>query len=119
MKQISIVRKKEVIIWGAIIVIMIGCWIGMRLWQKEGSSVVISIEDREVETLPLKKNQIVQIEGENEQWVKLQIKDGTADVIEASCPDQICVNHYAISKEGEPIVCLPAKVIIRIKEAAG
>ena len=44
----------------------------------------------------------------------LMIKDGQADMTEAECPDQICVEHKSISKNKETIVCLPNKVIVEI-----
>ncbi len=116
MRQISIIKKKEVVIWILILAVILVYWIGMKQLQKEGNSVIVSIGDKTVQTVSLENNQTIQIEGEGEYWVKLQIKDGMADVIEASCPDQICVNHYSISKEGESIVCLPAKIVIRVEE---
>ena len=38
-------------------------------------------------------------------------------MIDATCPDHICVNQKEISKTGETIVCLPNKVIVEIKGA--
>ncbi len=115
MKRFSIIKKKEFIVWGIIFAIIVVAFVGIKLVQTQGDLVVISVGNEVIQTLSLEQEQTVQIEGENENWVKLQIKDGSADVIEASCPDQICVNHYAISKEGEPIVCLPAKIVIQIE----
>ena len=46
--------------------------------------------------------------------VRLMISDGCADVVEALCPDQICVKQKAISKGGESIICLPNQVMIEI-----
>lgn len=48
----------------------------------------------------------------------LTIAAGEADMTEASCPDQICVNHSRISKMGESIVCLPNKVVVTIENGA-
>lgn len=42
------------------------------------------------------------------------IKDGTVDMIEADCPDQVCVDSQAISKAGESLVCLPHQVFVDI-----
>lgn len=42
----------------------------------------------------------------------LVIKNGKADMTEADCPDKLCVNQKAISKNGESIICLPNKVIV-------
>ncbi len=34
----------------------------------------------------------------------------------ARCPDQICVRHKAISRNGENIICLPYKIVVSIEE---
>lgn len=44
----------------------------------------------------------------------LVIKNGKADMIEADCPDKLCVNQKAISKNNENIICLPNKVIVEV-----
>ena len=36
-----------------------------------------------------------------------------------NCPDKICVNHAAISKKGETIVCLPHKVVVEVVDENG
>ena len=46
-----------------------------------------------------------------------EIKDGIVTMIEADCPDQYCVKHTAIHREGETIVCLPHKVVLEITES--
>ena len=42
------------------------------------------------------------------------ISGGTADVVSATCPDKICVDHTVIKRTGESIVCLPNRVVITI-----
>ena len=44
----------------------------------------------------------------------LIIEDNKARIDDATCPDQICVKTYAISKPGETIVCLPHKLVVEI-----
>ena len=36
-------------------------------------------------------------------------------MIEASCPDQVCVRQRAVQYAGESIVCLPNKLIVAIE----
>ena len=36
-------------------------------------------------------------------------------MIEADCPDRLCVKQKAICKNGETIVCLPHKVVVEIR----
>ena len=41
-------------------------------------------------------------------------RSSTADMTEADCPDKLCVNQRAVSKNGESIICLPNKVIVTV-----
>lgn len=86
----------------------------MLMFWKIGSvdvgSVTVTMNGELVGTYSLKKNQEIPI-GETNYLV---IEDGHADMIKADCPDQICVNHKSISKNGETIVCLPNKVIVEV-----
>ena len=45
----------------------------------------------------------------------LEIKDGAAAVAEANCGDHTCVRTGRISREGETIVCLPHRLVVRIE----
>jgi len=36
-------------------------------------------------------------------------------VTDADCPDRLCVKQRAISKQGETIVCLPHRLIVKIE----
>ena len=42
------------------------------------------------------------------------ISEGKVSVTEASCKNQVCVKHGAISGPGESIVCLPNRLVVRI-----
>ena len=44
----------------------------------------------------------------------LSIRDGYADVTEATCPDLICAKHRPISRQGEAIICLPNRIVIEV-----
>lgn len=80
-----------------------------RPQQKEGR-VVVSIDGEEFGSWPLSEDHTVEIGDGN----RLVIKDGEADMIWADCPDKLCVNQKAISREGESIICLPNKVVVSI-----
>ena len=45
----------------------------------------------------------------------LRIENGSASVIAADCPDQYCVRHKLIRKEGESIICLPHRLVITVE----
>lgn len=44
----------------------------------------------------------------------LHIEDGQIWIHDASCPDKICISQGKISLDGEIIVCLPNKMLIKI-----
>ena len=45
----------------------------------------------------------------------LIIKDGKANMVYATCPDLVCVDHAPISETMEQIICLPNKVAVEIE----
>ena len=45
----------------------------------------------------------------------LRIRNGRAKMIEADCPDQLCVDQRAVSADNESIICLPNRVIVEIQ----
>ena len=45
----------------------------------------------------------------------IRVENGSVAIVEADCPDQICVNQGSISDSAVPIVCLPHRLVIQIK----
>ena len=46
---------------------------------------------------------------------KILIEDDTIRMIDADCPDSLCIYQGKISRVGQSLVCLPNKVMIEIK----
>ncbi|WP_315077473.1 NusG domain II-containing protein [uncultured Clostridium sp.] len=44
----------------------------------------------------------------------IEINNEQVKIIDADCPDKICVKAHAISKPGESLICLPHKLVVRI-----
>ncbi|MBQ6440936.1 MAG: NusG domain II-containing protein [Mogibacterium sp.] len=53
--------------------------------------------------------------GQYDYYNVVVIEGGTVSVTEASCKNQVCVKHKAISGAGESIVCLPNRLVVRIE----
>ena len=84
-------------------------------FQQDGSRAVVIQNGREFAAYSLNDNITREItDGTNTNV--LVIEDGKARVLQATCPDKICVNHRPVSKAGETIVCLPAKLVIEIRK---
>lgn len=83
--------------------------------KKEGDgSVVVTVEGKEYGIYDLKVDQEVKIINSKKDWNLLEIKNGKARVYDASCKNHICVKSKKIDKDGESIVCLPNKVIVKV-----
>lgn len=100
-----------------ILVPLILC-ISYALWvnysHKTGGYVYVEQDGDGLGAYPLNEDVEVTFENENGGYNILVIKDGKADIISASCPDKVCVNHRKIGFEGESIVCLPNRLTVRI-----
>ena len=86
----------------------------IRLTRQTGGAVSVLIDGKPVMELPLDSDAELLL-GEGEHTNKLIIAGGTARVIEASCPDQICVRQGAVQYAGESIVCLPHKLVVTVE----
>lgn len=47
-----------------------------------------------------------------------EIKNGEVNMLEANCPDLICVNYKPIHYVHDTIVCLPHKVVLEITQGS-
>lgn len=79
-----------------------------------GARVKVTVDGDLYGTYSLYENQEIPISKGGVTTNVLVIRDGTADVTEADCPDKLCVHQRAISKTGETIVCLPNKVVVEV-----
>ncbi|KSV57845.1 NusG domain II-containing protein [Acetivibrio ethanolgignens] len=85
--------------------------------KENGNWVVITVDGIEYKTLSLMEDTSLAIEGANGGKNHLIIENGTVRMDEASCPDQVCVHQRPISYNGESIICLPNKVVIKVKSS--
>jgi hypothetical protein len=79
----------------------------------EGSAVLVEVAGRTVEKLDIHEDREVTIRGEKGE-MRVEVRDGRVRVVEADCPNRICVRTGWRSREGEVIVCVPNRTVIRI-----
>ncbi|MCI8387459.1 MAG: NusG domain II-containing protein [Clostridiales bacterium] len=70
--------------------------------------------DSGVITLPLDLDNSYEINSHGHTLV-IHIDGGTLSVTEADCPDRLCMKAGKISRAGQTIICVPARVLIEIK----
>ena len=107
-------KKKEILFF--IIVLLFSGFFCVIFSMKgtQSSMVFVSIDGTIEKQFDLSQDQSYTIQTEQGYNI-LQIQNHKASVIEADCPDQICVQQKSISYTGEMIVCLPHKIVIEIK----
>lgn len=101
---------------GLAAVILLICY--LFCFRKDGSTVTITIDGEAYGSFSLSQDQHIPITIDGAVTNVLMIYDGCAKMEEANCPDQICVNHAAISHEGESIICLPNRVVVTVEKTA-
>lgn len=111
-------RKGDVVLIAVILVLAVAAYVGIKFYQgmsTEEPMAVVTVDGAEYGRFPLDVDVTEKIELPDGAYNILVVKDGTADITEASCPDGICVNHRAVSRQSETIVCLPNKVVVEIE----
>ena len=109
-------KKKDLVVIGVILAVILVLFAVMQLFKKEGDYVVVRIDGKEVAKYSL------QIDGEyqlNGGTNVLKIQGGMAYLTYADCPDHLCVNQGKIHQNGQTITCLPNRVTITVISIQG
>jgi hypothetical protein len=108
-------KKKDFILIGAILGLILIVFAVTQLSKKEGAGVIVKVNGQEIARYSLSENGEYELNGGTNI---LRIEDGKAYLIDADCPDHLCVNQGKIWKTGETITCLPNRLTITVYGAA-
>jgi hypothetical protein len=86
------------------------------LYSHDGDTVQITVDGTVIKTFPLHTDTSYTIQTDSGKNI-LKIKNGSAVITEADCPDKLCVQQKKISQQGETLVCLPHKVIVSVQSS--
>ena len=107
------VRKADIILF--IILISFGIvssvWLGMT--SRSGDKATVTVDGKTYGVYSLSEDKTIAVKQGNKLNI-IRIKHGFVTMSEASCDNQVCVKHKAISKTGESIICLPNQVVVSI-----
>lgn len=79
---------------------------------RSNTSQIEVITESEHLTFDLDKDQTIALTSGGYSYT-LVIKDGSAEITEADCPDGTCARTGAIGKRGGSIVCVPGGLLIK------
>ncbi len=109
--------KKWVMLLAAAAILCAGAFLALRFLGPQGTRALISIDGKPYRTVDLssvKEPYEILIETEYGSNTIL-VEKGAISVIEADCPDLICVHQGRLSTAGVPIVCMPHRLVIQIE----
>lgn len=101
----------------AFLIIAAGCiiWIIFsETGRSTGAFAQVRISGGTVAELPLSKQTKRSFNGANGINVIVEVNNGSVFVSHSDCPDKICEKTGRINRQGQKIVCLPARTVIEI-----
>jgi len=117
MKDTNKIRRNDILLLAGILLAGFILFFTMNAIKSDGGQVLVSVDGQIAESFSLNENKEIMLEFHGQNL--LVIKDGYASVASADCPDKLCVKQPKISKDGETIICLPHRLIIKISEDSG
>lgn len=108
------IKKRDIMLIVIVLLLAGAMALVMRVWNRMPAEAVrVMVDGNEYGSYALTENQTVEINNEF-GYNRIVIENGRVSVEEADCPDQYCVEHAAIGKTKEVIVCLPHKLVVEI-----
>ena len=104
-------KKNDLILIGAILLIIAIIFAVTTLTKEEGAYVVVKVDGKEVGRYSLAVDGEYELNGGTNI---LHIEGGAAYLTWANCPDHLCVKQGKVSMTGETITCLPNKLTVTV-----
>lgn len=107
------IKKGDIIII-ILVLFLAGMVFVFTMGAEQGEYVQITSKG-EQKRYPLSEDQTIELTNGRDGYNTVVIENNEVHMEKASCPDQICVRHKAVSKSRESIICLPNEVYIEIE----
>lgn len=108
-------KKADIMLIGSVLVIALAALGFMYLNRSHGGEAVVYVDGVKSESYPLNKDTRVVLDGYIGGENVMEIKDGVVTITEADCPDKLCVYQADIQYNGQTLVCLPHRIVVRIE----
>lgn len=108
-------KKRDPILIAAVLLIACALLVYTRLiHSRPAAAIEISLDGTVTQTLDLFQDQDLIIESPTGGTNHLIVEDGEAWITDATCPDKLCMHQGKISHDGEMLVCLPNRLIVKV-----
>ena len=108
------IQKRELILIGILLICGLILGAVLLLSSKSGAQIEISVGGQVCAVYPLNENATYIIDGIYGGTNTLVVENNSAHMIDATCPDKVCIHMGTISKGGQSIICLPNQVVVQI-----
>ena len=116
-KSILKSRNKEIIAVLILVLIAVVSFVCIRFFvEGEGKYVKVYVNEKLTKTFDLTKDREYFIETKL-GYNLLIINNEKARILDADCPNKICVDKGYISKNDESIICLPHHVVVTVESS--
>lgn len=107
-------RRADVVLIGALLVVAIVMYLLFSSGKAPGAVAVVRVDGVETAKYPLDAEGTYPLNGGTNILV---IDGGEAWLIDADCPDKLCVKQGHIKYSGQCITCLPNKLTVTLDGA--
>lgn len=114
------IKKMKAVRWDTcllLLLMLIGIFFSVWIYlpaSSPGGYLEIRQNGKPVKTIPLGKDCEETIRSEDGETNTFSIKNGKVSMTDANCGDQTCIHTGSISHNGETIVCLPHRLVLKI-----
>lgn len=114
-------NKKNIIAMLILLFISIICAISfyyIKNSNKDGSIANIYLDGKLYKSIDLsevKESYEIEINDDKDHANIIKVEPNGISIVEADCPDKVCINTGVIRDGSLPIICLPNKVVIKIE----
>ena len=103
---------KKVNLWDILLIVTLVtvCFVAWIVPRPSGKTLTVTVDGDVVATVDLSVDQTLDLS----DGTRIVVSEGKAWVVSATCPDLLCRNTGAISREGEVILCVPNRISLQI-----
>ncbi len=111
--------RNDIVLIAALLLAALLAWSILRLTREKGGEAVVTVDGRLAATIPLSIDTTLSIGTQQGFLNVVEVSGGRVRVMEADCPDRLCVRQGWIDRDGESIVCLPHKLVVTVRSTEG
>lgn len=114
-------NRKWIFIFLSILLLSLVGMYAVRIFPSTQAIAVVQVSGKEVRRIDLSAVtepytfEVMGKDGRN----TISVAPGSISVIDADCPDRLCVKHGPLKNRFSPIVCLPNELTVTLEQKSG